>query len=66
MSQEGLSVVVGGQEHKFHGTVTVTLCDTQAAHQLGGFKVGVGFALRKCRDCMATHSDIQTKVCMFN
>ena len=52
-----------GEEHKFHGTVIVTLCDTQAAHQLGGFKIGVGFALRKCRDCMATHSDIQLKVC---
>ena len=55
--------MVAGQEHKFHGTVTVTLCDTLAAHQLGGFKIGVGFALRKCTDCMATHSDIQTKVC---
>ena len=33
-----------------------------AAHQLGGFKVGVGFALRKCRECMATQSDLQNKV----
>ena len=42
MSQEGLSVVVGGQEHKFHGTVTVTLCDTQAAHQLVDSKLELG------------------------
>ena len=28
------------------GTVLLTLADTLAAHQLGGFKVGVGFALR--------------------
>ena len=36
--------------------------DTVAAHQLGGYKVGVGFSLRKCRDCMATQDDIQSKV----
>ena len=40
----------------------MTLADTLAAHALGGFKVGVGFALRKCRICMATHEQIQTKV----
>ena len=37
--------------------------DTVAAHHLGGYKVGVGFALRKCRDCMAIADDIQSKVC---
>ena len=49
------------------GTVLLTLADTLAAHQLGGFKVGVGFALRKCRECMATRSDLQSKVytCMY-
>ena len=62
--QEGISVNVNGMEHRFYGSVFVTLCDTLAAHQLGGFKVGVGFSLRKCRDCMATYSDIQEKVCM--
>ena len=50
--------------HRFYRSVIVTLCDTLAAHQLGGFKVGVGVSLRKCRDCMATYSDIQEKVCM--
>lgn len=44
------------------GTVLLTLADTVAAHQLGGFKVGVGFALRKCRECMATQSDLESKV----
>jgi len=33
-----------------------------AAHEIGGFKVGVGFALRKCRECLATDDMIQTKV----
>ena len=45
-----------------HGTVLLLLADTLAAHQLCGFKVGVGRALRKCRDCNATNDLIQTKV----
>lgn len=32
-----------------------------AAHSIGGFKVGVGFALRKCRNCMAT-AETMTKM----
>ena len=36
--------------------------DTLAAHSIGGFKVGVGFALRKCRDCLATNETMATKV----
>ena len=61
--QEGISVVKEGREYSFHGTVLVALADTLAAHQLGGFKVGVGFSLRKCRDCMATMDTMSTKVC---
>lgn len=53
-------IVVGAQ--KFHGTVLLVLADTLAAHQLGGFKVGVGFSLRICRNCMATKDMIQDKV----
>ena len=53
----------GVREVSFRGTVLVTLADTLAAHQLGGFKVGVGFSLRKCRDCMATLDTMSTKVC---
>ena len=39
---------------KIYGALLVTLADTLGAHQLGGFKVGVGFSLRICRTCMAT------------
>lgn len=38
------------------------LADTIAAHAIGGFKVGVGWALRKCRMCLATREQIQEKV----
>lgn len=30
------------------GALQLFLADTLAAHQIGGFNVGVGFALRKC------------------
>ena len=34
-------------ETRFYGTVIAFLADTLAARDIGGFKVGVGFALRK-------------------
>lgn len=51
-----------GNETRFYGIVIAFLADTLAAHDIGGFKVGVGFALRKCRVCLATDDMIQTKV----
>ena len=39
-----------------------SLADTLAAHQLGGFKVGVGFAYSKCQDCLSNQNDIETKL----
>ena len=38
------------------------LGDVPASNFMGGFKEGVGFALRKCQACLATQEDIQTKV----
>lgn len=61
--QEGISVVVSGTKAHFNGMVLLLLADTLAAHQIGGFKVGVSFALCKCRDCLATTSDMSNKVC---
>ena len=51
-----------GDETCFYGTVIAFLADTLAAHDIGGFKVGIGFALHKCRVCLATDDMIQTKV----
>ena len=45
------------------GVVLVMLADTQAAHAVGGFKVGVGFALWHCWDCIATVVTMSSKVC---
>ncbi len=44
------------------GAVLFALADTLAAHELGGFKIGVGFALRKCRMCLATAQQMSTRV----
>lgn len=38
------------------------LTDTLAGHSIGGFKMVVGFALRICRDCLATKEMIQHKL----
>ena len=44
------------------------LGDTPAVAKVGGFKEGVGFADKKCRHCMATNEQIQSKVfaCCLN
>ena len=44
------------------GAVIAVLADTQAAHSLGGFKIGVGFSLRRCRNCLATKETSSTQV----
>lgn len=55
---------IGGHERIVRGNILFALADTLAAHSIGGFKVGVGFSLRKCRQCLATKEDMSTKVCM--
>ena len=49
----------------FRGILELFLADTVAAHQIGGFKVGVELAFRKCRHCMATGDQMQTKASTF-
>ena len=44
------------------GAVLAVLADTKAAHALGGFKVGVGFSLRRCRNCLATKESYTNQV----
>ena len=63
--QHGVEIEVDGHVRSVKGTVLALLADTLAAHQLGGFKIGVGFSLRKCRTCMATAEDIRyTALCI--
>lgn len=53
---------INGEEKLVRGAVFVMLADTLAAHAIGGFKVGVGFSYRKCRDCLATAASMCSKV----
>ena len=55
-------MIIRGVKEDVKGTVLFALADTLAAHSLGGFKSGVGFSLRKCRNCLATYESMSTKV----
>ena len=53
---------IHGQIKFVQGGVLYVLADTLAAHDIGGFKVGVGFSLRMCQMCLATKDQISTRV----
>lgn len=55
-------MTLNGKEVVVKGAVLAMLADTQASHAIGGFKVGVGFSLRKCRNCLATRDTMSTQV----
>lgn len=57
---------VNGQHIRVFGSLLLFLADTLAAHQLGGFKVGVGFSLRKCRNCLATAEEMNEYVSLIH
>lgn len=53
---------IGDERVMVHGAVLCMIGDTPASNFIGGFKEGVGFALRKCRMCMVTIEDMRVKV----
>ncbi len=53
---------IRGEKKVVSGGVLFALADTLAAHSMGGFKIGVGFSLRKCRMCLATGDQMSKKV----
>ena len=59
---QGSTILINGKEILVKGAVLAVLANTQAAHLLGGFKVGVGFSLRRCRNCLATKDSMSMKV----
>ena len=60
---KGVVMRIRGNEQVVRGRVLFVLADTLAAHSIGGFKMGVGFSLRKYRMCLATKEQISMKVC---
>lgn len=59
-------MTIRGQQRLVKGGLLYCLADTLAAHHIGGFKIGVGFSLRKCRMCMATKDQISENVSKYN
>jgi len=57
----GCQFIVNGERRSFAGTIAFVSGDNLASQELGGFKVGPG-AHHKCRECMGSSIDIQTKV----
>ena len=47
-------------ETQYHlkGRLVAFVGDTPVVNMAGGFKEGVGMAMRKCRQCMATYDEI--------
>ena len=56
---DGIEVSINGQSHIFYGGLLAFLADTLAAHSLGGFKGSMSFALRVCRSCMITPTQLR-------
>lgn len=59
---QGVTMIIKGKETTIKGAVLLVLADTLAAHSIGGFKIGVGFSLRKCRLCLATKDQMSINV----
>ena len=57
---DGVTVSITGNDMTFYGGLLAFLADNLAAHQLGGFKLSMSFALRVCRTCMITPESLQT------
>ena len=60
LSSTGVSVMVNGNHVLLEGALVMASCDTLAAHSMGGFKEGVGFAYKACRVCMGNKQEIKT------
>lgn len=54
----GIRFKIGTSELLVHGTLVMAPCDTLAAQFKRGFK-GVGFAVKPCRTCEITKSEVK-------
>ena len=61
--EEGVKMTVAGREVTIRGTLTAVVADNLASHQIGGFKAGFAKGFRKCRFCLGTGDEIQSKFC---
>lgn len=61
LSSVGFNIDCDGKKINIKGGLAAIVADTLAAHQILGFKEGVGFARQKCRTCMCTSPEINNK-----
>ena len=61
LKDTGVTFSIDGKAYNFRGTLTLVPADNLASHYLGGYK-SLSSALRKCRHCMATADDMNSKV----
>lgn len=61
LSKDGINFMLNGESINFKVDLALFSGDTLAANQFSGFKEGVGFAYRKCRNCMATFETMNKK-----
>jgi len=57
----GAPFTIDNQTVHLRGTLTVVSADNIASNLIAGYK-SLTLAFRKCRTCMATATDMQTKV----
>ena len=57
----GHQFILNGERHSLRGTIAFVSGDNLGSQLIGGFKEGAGARL-KCRHCMGSAVDIQTKV----
>ena len=55
----GTAVTFDDENRILHGGLVAFLADTLAAHQVGGYKCSMSYALRVCRSCMITSEQLQ-------
>ena len=61
LSSGGVKMDLHDTEHTIEGALVPVPADTLAAHWLGGFKEGVSFALKNCRNYEKSGNTLKTK-----
>lgn len=59
LSQGGIQMNINSSQHNIEGALFLAPCDTVAAQWQGGFKEGVSFALKGCRTCNASKTEMR-------
>jgi hypothetical protein len=60
LSSTGVRLLLHGEYHNIQGALVSVFGDTLAAHWLGGFKEGVAFAQKMCRNCECRGREMRT------